>query len=85
MKEERFSVIATGTALKKGGSIQITIPKEVVRLLELEPGDHIMFVYDWEAKRVFLNKIATFTEPSGLSFSISKELVKKLLTRGKNE
>jgi AbrB family looped-hinge helix DNA binding protein len=79
MKEERSVVIATGTVLKKGGSLQITIPKEVVELLELEPGDNVMFVYDREAKRVFLDKVAILTTPSGLSFSISKELAKKLL------
>lgn len=84
MSEEPI-VIASGVALRKGGSIQVTIPKEVVRLLELEPGDHLMFTYDPKTRRLFIDKVTRMVNPSGLSFSISTRYIKKLLEEGKNE
>ena len=64
--------------------MQITIPKAVVKLLELEPEDLISFVYDADAKQVFISKIGEIVSPNGLSFSISKESVKKLLEKEKS-
>lgn len=71
---------------KRGGSLSITIPIDVVSKLDLKPGDCIVFLYDSERKEIILNKLPpTLTTPSGLSFSISKELAKKLLKEGKGE
>ena len=74
-------VIDTVTALKKGGSIQITIPKEVVDIMELNPGDQIMFVRNPKTESISIYKVAVLTSPTGLSFSISKKLAKKLLEK----
>lgn len=87
MSEEPV-IIASGIALRKGGSIQITIPKEVVGLLKLETGDYLVFVYDPKTKRIFIDKAVRMITPDGFSFSISKEVAKKLLKEGqelKNE
>lgn len=65
---------------KKGGSLSITIPAEVAKMLDLRPGDNIVFLYDRYQKRIIIDKAKqTFTTPGGFSFSISKELAKKLI------
>jgi bifunctional DNA-binding transcriptional regulator/antitoxin component of YhaV-PrlF toxin-antitoxin module len=80
LPDEELIPLSIRKVSRKGGSLSITIPIEVVKMLNLEPDDSIIFLYDKNKKQVIINKvISTYTTPSGLSFSISKELAKKLL------
>jgi antitoxin component of MazEF toxin-antitoxin module len=80
LPDEELIPLSIRKVSRKGGSLSITIPIEVVKMLNLEPDDIIIFLYDKNKKHVIINKvISTYTTPSGLSFSISKELAKKLL------
>lgn len=65
----------------RGGSLSITIPIEVVRLLELKSNDLLVFFYDRKNKRIILDKVKQpfITAAGGFTFSISKEKVRKLL------
>lgn len=65
---------------QRGGSLSITIPGEVAELLDIKAGDIVIFLYNKEEKHIIFSKLPpTITTPSGLTFSISKELAKKLL------
>jgi len=81
MSEEPV-VIATSIALRKGGSLQVTIPKEVVKFLNLEPGDYIMFIHDPKTNRIFIDKVEKVVDSRGLAFSLSKKVLKRLLQGG---
>jgi bifunctional DNA-binding transcriptional regulator/antitoxin component of YhaV-PrlF toxin-antitoxin module len=71
--------IGVRSASKRGGSVSINIPSEITKVMNLKPGDPIAFFYDPENKRIIVEKISSFSTSTGLSFSISKELAKKLL------
>ncbi len=79
MTEKQLVSLGFRSASAKGGSLSITIPIQVIKKLGLKAGDSIVFLLDPEDNRVIVEKISTLTTPSGLSFSISKELAKKLL------
>ncbi|MEM2673872.1 MAG: AbrB/MazE/SpoVT family DNA-binding domain-containing protein [Candidatus Bathyarchaeia archaeon] len=78
--DKRLEPIAVRAISRKGGSIYVTIPSEVARLLELELGDHLAFFKDKETGDIVIKRVApSYTTPEGFSFSISKELAKRLL------
>ncbi len=59
---------------------------DIVKKLDLKPDDIMVFLFDEETKQIIIDKaVATFTTPSGLSFSISKEQIKKLFTKEQTE
>lgn len=86
MSDEEFVPLAVRRISRKGGSLSLTIPIEIVNMLDLKPNDNLVFLYNKNKKRIVIDKaVSTFTTPSGLSFSISKELAKKLLEGTKDE
>ena len=81
---EDLSALAVRKVSRKGGSLNITIPIEIVRILDLRPDDNMVFLYDKRQKKIIIDKaVSTYTTPSGLSFSVSKELARKLLKNRK--
>jgi bifunctional DNA-binding transcriptional regulator/antitoxin component of YhaV-PrlF toxin-antitoxin module len=76
---EELIGLGVRSASQRGGSISVTIPSHIAKLMNIEPGDSIAFFFDPKNKRLILEKVSEYTTPSGLSFSISKELAKKLL------
>jgi bifunctional DNA-binding transcriptional regulator/antitoxin component of YhaV-PrlF toxin-antitoxin module len=76
---QKLIPIGVRSASKRGGSVSINIPADVTKAMDLKAGDPIAFFYDPENKRIIIEKISTFSTSTGLSFSISKELAKKLL------
>ena len=84
MPEEELIPVAVRRVSRKGGSLSITVPLEIVNILNLKSDDSLVFLYNKIKKQVIINKaIPTYTTPSGLSFSISKEQAKKMLKEGK--
>jgi len=70
---------------QRGGSISVTIPANIAKLMDIAPGDSVGFWFDPENKRLLIEKVSEYVTPSGLSFSISKEQAKKLLKEGKEK
>lgn len=81
--EENFRYLGVRTAMKKGGSLLVTIPVEAIRIMRLASGDQIAFFQDRRSKQIFIGKIEKVTTRQGLSFSVSKELARKLLKEEK--
>jgi antitoxin component of MazEF toxin-antitoxin module len=80
LSDEEFIPLAVRRVSRKGGSLSITIPIEIVNMLCLKPDDNLVFLYNKNKRNIIIDKAtSTFTTSSGLSFSISKELAKKLL------
>lgn len=71
---------------KRGGSFQVTIPPEVVRIMQVASEDLIAFSYDRESERIVIGKVSKrdLERTMSLRFSIPKELAKKL-SRGEKE
>jgi bifunctional DNA-binding transcriptional regulator/antitoxin component of YhaV-PrlF toxin-antitoxin module len=73
---------------QKGGSLQVTVPTEVVDIMRLDIGDQIIFYYDKGAKRITLGKIAKedilhARKMVSLEFSVPKDLYDKITDEGK--
>ena len=82
-KKEELILLSVRPLSRKGGSLSITIPKEIVKILDLNVGNYIAFFYEKTSKKIIVEKVKpTYTTPSGLSFSISKRSAKKLLNEG---
>jgi antitoxin component of MazEF toxin-antitoxin module len=66
---------------KRGGSFQVTIPPEVVRIMQMAPEDLITFSYDRESEKIVIGRVSKrdLERTTSLRFSISKELAKELL------
>jgi bifunctional DNA-binding transcriptional regulator/antitoxin component of YhaV-PrlF toxin-antitoxin module len=79
LSEEDLLVVGTRSVSTKGGSLQITIPSEVAKLMDLKVGEPVLILYNRKTQQIIISKIERVETPSGLSFSISKELAKKLL------
>ena len=85
-KDRKLKPIAVRAVSRKGGSIYVTIPSEIVQLLNLNLGDSIAFLEDKNTGNVVVKKVASsYTTPEGFSFSISKESAKDLLKKEKDE
>jgi bifunctional DNA-binding transcriptional regulator/antitoxin component of YhaV-PrlF toxin-antitoxin module len=70
---------------RRGGSVSINIPSQITKLMDLKAGDPIAFFYDPEMKRLIIEKISSFSTPSGLSFSVSKKMAKTLTRKNDAE
>ena len=57
-KISKRKVLATRNVSKRGGSLQVTIPASVAEIMELEPGDLLIFSYDPKTKEIILGKIS---------------------------
>jgi antitoxin component of MazEF toxin-antitoxin module len=79
--EKKTLELGVRTVSKRGGSFQVTIPSDVVRLMKMANGDRIAFSYDRELQKVIVGKVSRLDleKAVSLQFSISKELAKKLL------
>jgi len=79
LPHEKLIPIDVRKVSQKGGSLSLTIPIEIVKKLDLKPDDKVVFFFDEETKQIIIDKaVATFITPSGLSFSLSKEQIRKL-------
>ena len=75
---------------QKGGSMQVTIPTQVVDIMRLDVGDQNIFYYDKGTKRIMLGKIAKedilrAQKMVSLEFSVSKDLYDKITHKGKTK
>jgi bifunctional DNA-binding transcriptional regulator/antitoxin component of YhaV-PrlF toxin-antitoxin module len=85
-KDRKLRPVAVRAVSRKGGSIYITIPSEIVQLLNLNLGDSIAFLEDKNTGSVIIKKVApSYTTPEGFSFSISKKSAKNLLKKENDE
>lgn len=83
LSENELTIVGTRSVSTKGGSLQVTIPSEVVKLMNLKVGEPLLILYNRKMQQIVISKISTISTPGGLSFSISKESTKKLLREGK--
>jgi len=79
--EKKTLELGVRTVSKRGGSFQVTVPRDVVRLMKIVNGDRMAFSYDRELQKVILGKVSRLDleRAVSLQFSISKEFVKRLL------
>ena len=82
MSEELIPMGVRSVSIK-GGSLQLTIPAEASKLMGLNVGDIVVFLFNPKTKQIIINKIDKVTTPTGLSFSVSKDTARKLLQKGK--
>jgi bifunctional DNA-binding transcriptional regulator/antitoxin component of YhaV-PrlF toxin-antitoxin module len=82
--ERRLRELGVRRVSKRGGSLQVTIPTEVLAIMRIETGDRIVFYYDEEAKRITLGKVPKedIEKMITLEFSVSRDLAKRILQRG---
>jgi len=84
MTDEEVVALGVRSTSRRGGSVGINIPADIAKMMGLKPGDAVAFFFDPKKKRVILEKVSGYVTPSGLSFSVSKELAKKLLEERKS-
>lgn len=75
MAERRFIELGVRSVSRRGGSLQVTLPSQVVKIMKLVAGDKIVFYYDSESRRIFIARIpkAKLESIVDLEFSLPKE------------
>lgn len=81
LEENRLIELGVRSVSKRGGSYQVTIPTEVVKVMRIAHEDRIVFSYDEESKRVVIGKVSRqdLEKITSLKFSVSKELADKMV------
>lgn len=65
---------------RRGGSLSITIPINITKLLNLEIDDVVVFILDPKKEQIIFDKLTSrLTSDSGLVFSTSKKDVEQIL------
>ena len=83
MGKEELIPLGVRSTSRRGGSIGVNIPAVIAEKMGLKPGDPVVFFFDPKTKRLILEKVSAYTTPSGLTFSVSKDLARKLLKEEK--
>lgn len=86
MEDFKFAFVKKMNAFQHGASIAANIPSEIAKLLQITVGDEVAFFVDEQHKVgliVLAKEVALVTSfgESSLGFSVSAELLKKLLVR----
>jgi bifunctional DNA-binding transcriptional regulator/antitoxin component of YhaV-PrlF toxin-antitoxin module len=84
MEDFKFNYVGKMNTFQHGGSIAVNIPAEVVKMLKISVGEEVVFFKDehHQAGIIVRTKDVEFLTSFGkssLGFSMSEELVKKLL------
>lgn len=68
---------------RRGGSLQVTLPTDVIKLMKLVKGDRIIFKYHKSMKRIVLGKVTKkeLEALATLEFSMPEDLARKVLKR----
>ena len=58
MSKEDLIELGVRNVSQRGGSLQVTLPTMVTKIMKLKPGDKIVFYYDRKVNKIFIGKIA---------------------------
>ena len=83
MDRKAPQIIAVRNVSRRGGSLQITVPSEVVEIMKISNGDRIAFYYDFNTKSIRLGKVPKIDikKIAELEFAVSKELYEKIVSK----
>jgi len=81
--DRHLTPLGVSRVSKRGGSLQVTIPKDASTIMKLTSGDRITFYYDEQGKRITLGKVPRedIEKMVTLEFSLSKEVAKKIIEK----